>query len=112
MSFTWEFIKLFFVGMYYAAPVLLFLIFFIVIVGQSIGKKENWTPMDSLYYSFITATTVGYGDYHPKSRYGKFAAIGIAILGLLLTGIIVALGVKAASMAFQGAYELSITSKS
>jgi len=32
---------------------------------------------------------------------GKFTAIGIAIIGLVLTGIVVAIGVKAAQVAFE-----------
>ena len=25
--------------------------------------QENWTPFNSLYYSFITLSTIGFGDY-------------------------------------------------
>lgn len=111
MQFTLQFVKIFLIGMYYAAPLMLILMFFIIVLGQTIGRREAWNKMDSLYYSFITATTVGYGDFYPKSVYGKIVAIVIALLGLLLTGIIVALGIKAASLAFQGIYDFTITSK-
>ena len=111
MELTLEFIRLFFFGIVYAGPVLMLLILLVIVLGQLIGKSEGWSRIDSLYYSFITATTVGYGDFHPKSNAGKLVAIVIAFLGLLLTGIIVALGVKAGSVAFQDLYEISITKK-
>lgn len=107
MSFTIEFIKMFSLGLFYAAPILFFLLIVIILLGQMVGTKEHWSKTDALYYSFITATTVGYGDFHPKTKPGKFIAIAIAVVGLLLTGIIVALGVKAATVAFQKIYEVS-----
>lgn len=108
MAFTFDFIAIFFKGLFYAGPILLFLVLLIVALGQWVGKKEAWTKIDALYYSFITATTVGYGDFHPTTKSGKFIAIGIALTGLLLTGIIVAIGVKAAAIAFENIYELPV----
>ncbi len=108
MAFTIQFINTFGIGLFYAAPILLFLIVLIVVLGQMIGRREGWSRIDALYYSFITATTVGYGDFHPKKSFGKFVAIGIALTGLLLTGIIVAIGVKAGQMAFETIYHISI----
>jgi len=55
--------------------------------------------MDAFYWSFITATTVGYGDFRPLSRGSKILAILIAFLGLVLSGIIVAVAVRAATLA-------------
>ncbi len=103
MHFTIAFIRLFFLGIYYAGPIILFLLFLIVVIG----RKEQWNKIDALYFSFITATTVGYGDYKPNSIAGKFMAIFIALLGLVLTGIIVALAVKAGAVAFQDIYTIS-----
>ena len=59
MEFTIEFVRMFAIGLFYAAPILLFLIVLIVILGQRVGRHENWNRMDALYFSFITATTVG-----------------------------------------------------
>ena len=54
---------------------------------------------DSFYWSFVTATTVGYGDLRPVNRTSRILAILIAIMGLTFTGILIALAMHAASFA-------------
>jgi hypothetical protein len=34
----------------------------IICLALWIGKQEKWGKGDSIYFGFITATTVGYGD--------------------------------------------------
>lgn len=108
MALTLNFITLFALGIFYAGPALLFLMLLITLLGQNIGKREGWTKIDSFYYSFITATTVGYGDFHPNKTASKFIAIVIALIGLIFTGVIVALAVKAGGVAFQELYHISL----
>jgi len=100
MEFTLAFLKTFFVGLGYVSPILIFLILTIAGVGLSVGRKERWKDTDAIYYAFITATTVGYGDLHPTLTGSKYKAIFIALVGVLLTGIIVAVGINAAQAAF------------
>ncbi|MEM8867510.1 MAG: potassium channel family protein [Verrucomicrobiota bacterium] len=100
MAFTIVFLKFFFLALFYASPVLVFLALSIAGLGFWIGKREGWSFSDSLYYAFITATTVGYGDFHPRHMPCKFLAILIAIIGVLFTGIIVASGLYAIETAF------------
>jgi len=50
---------------------------------------EFWSIRDSLYFSVVTFTTVGYGDIRPESDGGKlfscfFALSGIGIIGIAL----------------------------
>lgn len=50
---------------------------------------ERWSILDSLYFTTVCLTTVGYGDVTPTTRSGKlfasvFALGGIVILGLAL----------------------------
>ena len=54
---------------------------------------------DGFYWSFVTATTVGYGDLRPVNRTSRILAILIAIMGLTFTGIIIAVAVHAATFA-------------
>lgn len=47
-------------------------------------QVEGWSVLDSLYFSFITLTTIGYGDFSPQTDSGKiftmfFAAAGIGL---------------------------------
>lgn len=80
-------------------PLLLSLAVVVTVLGQIVGKKEGWSPFDGLYWSFITATTVGYGDLRPTRRSSRIIAIVIALVGFVLTGILVAVAVHSATLA-------------
>jgi len=43
---------------------------------------EDWSLLDSLYFSVITLTTIGYGDYAPASTAGKIFTIVYVFVGL------------------------------
>lgn len=49
---------------------------------------EDFRWLDSLYFSFITLATIGYGDFSPATDAGKVATILYSIAGL---GILAAL---------------------
>ena len=80
-------------------PVLLTLLVVIIALGQMAGKIEGWKAFDSFYWSFITATTVGYGDMRPTRPGSRVIAITLGILGLTFTGILIAIAVHAATVA-------------
>ena len=42
---------------------------------------ENWSFVDSLYFSVATIATVGYGDLHPTSDYSKVFTIIYIFIG-------------------------------
>jgi len=46
----------------------------IFVPGIVIGHFEKWALHESIYYSIITATTVGYGDLSPKNKWTRLAA--------------------------------------
>lgn len=43
---------------------------------------EGWRWLDALYFSVITLTTVGYGDFSPQTDAGKLFTMVYIILGL------------------------------
>ena len=101
MEFTIAFVELFFWSIYLVAPLLVFLSFFIILLGQIVCSIEKWGKFDGLYWSFITATTVGYGDIRPLKKVSKALSVAIALVGIMLTGIIIAVTINTASIALE-----------
>ena len=105
MSFTFDFIQMFALGVFYTAPLLISMLLTILVLGHFLGKLEGWSRLDAMYHALIAATTVGYGDFHPRKKMAKILAIVIAFVGIIFTGIIVAIALHAAQHAFQETYD-------
>ena len=43
---------------------------------------EHWSWVDSIYFSIITLTTIGYGDFSPQTVEGKLFTIFYIIIGI------------------------------
>ena len=97
------FLKQFGFGLWLTFPLTLTLLAVITVLGQVVGPKEGWSRFESFYWAFITATTVGYGDLRPLRRGSRIVAVLIAFLGLMLTGIVIAVAVHAATLALDAA---------
>lgn len=54
-------------------------------VALSSSSSEEW-----MYYSFVTLTTLGYGEITPKSQAARSLAIGEALVGQLYLAILIA----------------------
>ena len=96
---TATFLKEFAYGIWLTSPLLLSLALVVTALGQVVGKMEGWPRFDSFYWSFITATTVGYGDVRPEKNVPRILSILIALVGLTLTGIFIAVAIHAATLA-------------
>jgi voltage-gated potassium channel Kch len=68
------------------------LIFLYVVLGTLFyNLVEGWSYTDSFYYTAMTLTTVGYGDFTPATTTGKmftvffaFSGIGIVLYSLMV----------------------------
>ncbi len=107
MEFTFKFIDVFFFGLELAAPLLLALIYLILLLGQIVGTLESRGRLNSFYWAFITAITVGYGDFPPVKPISKILSVLTALIGIIFTGIIVAVAVNAASISFQSIHDIN-----
>jgi voltage-gated potassium channel len=107
MEFTFKFIQLFFYGIELAFPLLISLTLFITLLGMIVGSRESWHRFDSIYWAFITATTVGYGDIRPLKRLSKILSVLIALAGIIFTGILVALALNAATLSFKSLHDIT-----
>jgi len=60
------------------------LIFGTVVLVGTIGYTffEDWTPIESLYMTVITLTTVGFGEVHPLSSAGKVFTMLLVLGGV------------------------------
>lgn len=45
---------------------------------------------EALWWSAVTVTTVGYGDYSPVTAVGRAIAVGLMVAGIALLGVITA----------------------
>ena len=76
-------------------PVLSAVLMLIFGLGIVVGLREGWSLLESIYFSFVTGLTIGYGDLAPKDVVGRLLAILIGMCGIILTGLIAAVAVEA-----------------
>ena len=76
-------------------PILSALLGLIVALGVVVGVLEGWSLQESVYFSFLTGLTIGYGDHAPKLLLTRALAIVIGVCGVLVTALVAAIAVKA-----------------
>ena len=81
----------------------IFLIFFatLVIGAGVIAMLENMPFQEALYFSFITGLTIGYGDITPHTPVGRIVSVALGIAGILFSGLVVAITVRAVQNAYE-----------
>ena len=71
------------------------LLVLMALLGAVIGWREGWPLGDALYFAFVSGLTIGYGDLLPTEPLSRVLAIAIGFTGILLTGLVAAVGVRA-----------------
>jgi len=64
-------------------------------LGSLVGYLEGWRIGDATYFTFVTGLTIGYGDLVPMRFSTRLLAVAIGFSGVLLTGLVAAVGVHA-----------------
>jgi len=72
------------------------------VLGLIVAILESWPLTDGLYFAFVTGLTIGYGDLVPKAPLARVLAISIGVTGILLAGLVAAVGVQALNAAQGG----------
>lgn len=67
--------------------------------GLIVGRIEDWRLGETLYFTFVTGLTIGYGDFAPKHTLGRMLALVIGLSGIVLTGLVAAASVQALNAA-------------
>ena len=67
----------------------------LIVNAAAITYFEKIPFGDALYFTFITGLTIGYGDIAPVTLGGRMFAVLTGFLGILITGLIVAIAVYA-----------------
>lgn len=87
--------------LYFIRGVVLSLILLLLVCVVVIAAAEGLPLDQAVYFVLITALTIGYGDITPVTTIGRVASIAAGLLGMLTTGILVAVAVRALALAFQ-----------
>jgi hypothetical protein len=103
MSIRRAFVLAFFGGLSVIWPVLSGLLALIAGAGVLIGSIEGWGLWRGVYFAFITALTIGYGDLVPTHRLTQGLSVLVGFAGITMTALIAALAVRAIQVSSTGA---------
>ena len=76
-------------------PIVSALLLTMVLLGLVIAWREGWHLGEGIYFAFVSGLTIGYGDLVPKHPMSRTLAIAIGFTGILLTGLVAAIAVRA-----------------
>jgi hypothetical protein len=67
----------------------------VFLCGIGFAWSEEIRFSQGIYFSLITATTVGYGDITPSTGLGQCVSVMLALIGTILFGLLVAVATQA-----------------
>jgi voltage-gated potassium channel len=90
-----KFFHYFFLSLWHVRFVILVLLALMVAGGAAVAFVEKMPFADTLYFALITGLAIGYGDIVVVSLVGRALAVLIGFIGVVFTGLIVAVAVHA-----------------
>ena len=91
VSFSYQFFR----AIWHVRAVILALIALVVVGAAAVTLVEKIPFADALYFAFVTGLTIGYGDIVMHTPVGRLIALLIGLIGILFTGLMVAVLVHA-----------------
>ena len=58
--------------------------FYVATVLWYYNEEHSWSVTDCIYFITVTITTVGYGDFHPKSDLSRLITVIVILFGLIV----------------------------
>jgi hypothetical protein len=98
-----SFARHFFRAIWHVKAVILMLVALMVAGAGLVTLVEKMPFKDTLYFAFVTGLTIGYGDIVVKTPFGRLVAILIGLVGILFTGLMVAVLVLAVRDSYEEA---------
>lgn len=65
------------------------------------GMLTDWPIGDGIYFAFISGLTIGYGDLASQQAISRLLAVMIGCVGILLMGLVTAVGVRSLDRAWR-----------
>jgi len=88
---------------YVLRKIVITLFLFVILMGIVLAYLEGLSIGNGIYFAFVTALTLGYGDIVPHTAISKFiCGIILPLTGMLLTGIMVAAAIHAIERGVKG----------
>ncbi|MHC5108943.1 MAG: potassium channel family protein [Planctomycetota bacterium] len=77
----------------------------LILCMVAVSVAEDMPFSQAVYFVLVTALTIGYGDITPKTPWGQVSSLLAGVLGLLVTGIVVAATVHALTKAIHDMHQ-------
>jgi Ion channel len=82
-------------------PILSVLVGAMAATGFVVCELEGWPKGDGIYFAFVSGLTIGYGDLVPRHPVSRLLSVMIGFAGILLIGLVSAVGMHALDQAWQ-----------
>ena len=72
-------------GLFRRTSVAIIIFLILLFVGAFVySHAEGWNYLDSLYFTVVTVTTIGYGDLAPQTDTGKIFTMFFPFIGIAM----------------------------